>query len=168
VVASLLVAGCTTSNTSQTPATTATTTSITNETFFEKFLAAYKDTQYSNSSRQIKAWDLEMINNTSARLQNTFLVKSSNRTFAHNITFTVFPTIQNATNYLNSIDKTKYSLASTQYLDSPSGLAYQNITGHAPQIFKSYLLKDYSEDKQIHQIDNIAYVSTSKVMKLVF
>jgi hypothetical protein len=138
VVAALLVGGCTTSTTNQTPSASA----ATHDAFLEKFLAAYKDTQYSNSSRQIKAYELDWINSTSARVQNTYLWKPSNytnSTEAHDITFIVFPTTQDTTNYVNAMNKTAYSLASTQYGDSPGGLAYQNVTGHAPQLFKAYL-----------------------------
>jgi hypothetical protein len=166
VVAALLVSGCTTSTTNQTPSAS----TATHDAFLDKFLAAYKDTQYANNSRQIKAWQLDWINSTSARLQYTFVWKPSNytnATEAHDITFMVFPTSQDATQYLNAMNKTDYSLASTQYIDSPSGLAYQNVTGHAPQIFKGYWLDvGYLEAKQIVQIDNIINVGTAKTLNL--
>jgi hypothetical protein len=164
VVASLLVAGCTTSTTSNTNQTP-TPSTATHDAFLEKYLAAYKDTQYSNKSRQIKAYELEWINGTSARLQNTFFVQVSNysnTTSAHDITFTVFPTSQDATNYLNAMNKTAYSLQSTIYTDSPGGLAYKNVTGNAPQIFKSYRLNEFTQSKEILQADNIVWVATLK------
>jgi len=168
VVASLLVAGCTTSTNNQTSSASATPSTATHDTFLEKFLAAYKDTQYSNKSRQIKAYEVEWINGTSARLQHTFVYKPSNYTNytdALDTTFIVFPTTQDATNYVNAMNKTAYSLASTQYTDSPGGLAYQNVTGHAPQIFKAYQQNvGYLEMKEIHQADNIVYVGAAKIL----
>ena len=62
------------------------------------------------------------------------------------------------------MNKTNYSLASTQSTDSPAGVAYQNATGHAPQIFKGYWWNVESEAKQIIQIDNIVLVGTSKLL----
>jgi hypothetical protein len=77
----------------------------------------------------------------------------------------IFPTTQDATNYLNAMNKTEYSLASTQYGDSPGGLAYLNVTGHAPQIFKAYQQNvAYSEAKEILQADNIVYLGTNKLL----
>ena len=137
VVASLLVSGCTTSTTNQTP----TPSTTTHDALLEKFLAAYKDIEYSNTSQQVNAWELDWINSTSVRLQFAELTKPSNytnETTAYDATFTVFPTSQDATNYVNAMNTTAYSLYSTVYTDSDSGLAYQNVTGHAPQIFKGY------------------------------
>ena len=167
VVASLLVAGCSTSPTSTTNQTPSASTA-THDTFLEKFLAAYKDTQYSNKSRQIKAYELEWINSTSARLQMTLFTKPTNYTNytnAYDETFTVFPTSQDATNYVNAINKTNYSLASTVYPDWAGGLAYQNATGHAPQTFKAYQQNvGFSESKVIVLVDNIVYEYTAKTL----
>jgi hypothetical protein len=74
----------------------------------------------------------------------------------------VFPTSQDATNYLG---KTNYSLSSTQYL---SGGPYQNVTGHAPQIYIDYYwvegnISNISEFRshEIKQVDNIVVVTTA-------
>jgi hypothetical protein len=163
--ASLVVSGCTTSTTSNTNQTPSTSTAAAHDAFLEKYLAAYKDTQYSNQSRQVKAWELEWVNSTSAHLQYTVLTKPSNYTNltgAYDVTFTVFSTTQDATNYLNAMNKTDYSLASMVYTDSPGGVAYKNVTGQAPQIYKYYQLDTLSARKEIHQADNIIYVGTTK------
>jgi hypothetical protein len=167
VVASLLVSGCTTSTTSNTNQTPSASTA-THDAFLEKFLSAFNDTQYSNKSRQIKAYELEWINSTSARLQYTFVWKPSNYTnytTAYDTTYTVFPTSQDATNYVNAINKTNYSLASTVYTDWAGGLAYKNATGHAPQSFKAYQQNvGFSESKVIVLVDNIVYEYTAKTL----
>jgi hypothetical protein len=164
VIASLLVAGCTNSTTNQTPSAS----TATHDAFLDKFLTAYKDTQYSNKSREVHAWEIDWINSTSARLQYTILTKPTNYTNiteAYDVTFTVFPTTQDATNSVNAMNTTLYSLASTVYTDSPGGLAYQNVTGHAPQIFKFYEWNVGSyESKEIQLIDNIVYVYTLKTL----
>jgi hypothetical protein len=158
------VAGCTSStNSSQTPSAT-----TQHDAFLDKFLTAYKDTQYSNKSREVHAWELDWINSTSARLQYTILYKPSNftnTTVAYDVTFMVFTTSQYATNYVNAINTTAYSLASTVYTDSPGGLAYQNVTGHAPQVFKGYQWNVGSyETNEIKQADNIVWVDTVKTL----
>jgi hypothetical protein len=160
------VAGCTSStNSSQTPSAT-----TQHDAFLEKFLAAYKDIEYSNTSQQVNAWELDWINSTSVRLQFAELTKPSNytnETTAYDTTFTVFPTSQDATNYVNAMNTTAYSLYSTVYTDSDSGLAYQNVTGHAPQIFKGYEWNVGSyETKYIKLIDNIVSVTTVKTLSI--
>jgi hypothetical protein len=165
VVVSLLVSGCSTNTNNQTPSVAPST--ATHDAFLEQILAAYKDTQYSNSSRQIKAYELDWINSTSTRLQNTFLTKPSiysNITTANDLTFTVFPTSQDATQYLNAMNKTAYSLASTLYIDFPGGLAYKNVTCHSPSIFKSYQWNVDATAHQITQVENIVYVGTIKTL----
>lgn len=161
------VAGCTSStNSSQTPSST-TSAATQHDAFLEKYLAAYKDLRYSNSSLHVQAWELDWINSTSARLQWTALVKSSNSTYNYDMTFIVFLTTQDATNYLNTMNTTAYSLASTEY---PGG-AYQNATGHAPQIYKDYEwnegnplnISEYSLH-DIDQLDNIILATTAKVL----
>ncbi len=166
MVASLSVAGCTTTNNAnQTPSATS-TAATQHDAFLEKYLAVYKNLHYSNSIAHVQAWQLDWVNSTSARLQFTELNKTSNLTNTWDQTWMVFPTTQDATNYVNAMNLTAYSLASTEY---PSGGAYQNVTGHAPQIYKDY---EYSEGSllnissiklhQIVQYDNIVVVSTGK------
>lgn len=150
-VASLSVAGCTTNNTNQTPSA-----ATQHDAFLENYLAAYKNVTYAINSTHITAWELDWINSTSARVQHTALNKSTNATWAWDETAMVFPTTQDATNYVNAMNLTAYSLASTEY----SSGAYQNVTGHPPQIYKLY---QYNEIKAhyISQLDNIVFVSTA-------
>jgi hypothetical protein len=163
VVASLLVAGCTNNNNNnQTPSAS----TATHDAFLEKYLAAYKNVTHSNKNQSYKVWELTWTNSTSARLQYTFLNTTTNATWTYDDTLMVFPTSQDATNYLNSLNKTAYSLASTVYT---SGGAYQNVTGHAPEIYKSYVWNEgnpfnISEYKYhgIDQLDNIIWISTGK------
>jgi len=165
------IAGCTTTNnTNQTPSATlsaisgAVASTATQHDALEKFIAAYKNASSSDSSRQITAWKLEWVNSSSAHLQWTSVDKTSNHTLDYDVTYMVFPTSQDATNYLIAMNKTAYNLSSTEY---PSGGVYQNVTGHAPQIYKGYVYEEQtpsniSENKryEIQQLDNIVFVST--------
>ena len=136
VIAALSVAGCTSSTSSnQTPSATssaAPSATTQHNAFLEKYLTAYKNTEYSDNSQHVQAWELDWINSTSARLQWTALNKTSNLTINSDGTFTVFPTTQDATNYVNAMKLTAYSLASTEY----TGSAYTQVTGHAPHILQ--------------------------------
>jgi hypothetical protein len=173
VVASLLVAGCTTSttsNTNQTPSATPST--ATHDAFLENFTAAFKNRVYSDKNYSIKAWELTWINSTSARLEMTMkgnTTTSANNTLNMIMTFTAFPTSQDATDHLNTMNKTAYSLTSSQCSNSSSGGAYQDATGHAPQICKDYERSEgnpnsVSEYKEYHiyQIDNLIMEATLK------
>ena len=171
VVAALLVAGCTTSTTNttnQTPRASATPSTSTHDAFLEKMLAEAETNTHSSKDMELKAWELTWINDTSARVQYTALNKSINTTYAADVTYIVFPTSQDATQYLNAMNKTEYSLASSIY---PSVGAYKNATGHAPKIYKQYewsegSILDLSQYKlhQITQADNIIQISTAKIL----
>jgi hypothetical protein len=172
MVVSLLVAGCTTSTTStnnQTPSASA-TQSVGRGTLLESYLSELKKGLEADKNIIVKAWDLTWINNNSAVLQLATVNKSTNITYVSDQTFIQFPTIQDATNYLNSMNKTEYSLASTQF---PSGGAYQKATGHAPQVYKQYVWNEgnpsnISEYKyhEITQSDNIIRIITGKTITL--
>ena len=168
VIASLSVSGCTTSTTNQTPSASTTSSIATHDAFLEKYLAALKNARYSNNSTSVKAWEVTWINSTSARIQSTMVNKSSNYTWNHDTTYMVFQTSQDATNYLNAMNMTAYSLYSTNYT---SGGAYQKTTGHAPAIYKDYTYNEgnpsnISEYKRhdIQQLDNLVVVETRKVL----
>ena len=172
MVASLSIAGCTTStnNTNQTPSATssAAPTAVTqHDAFLEKYITAYKAAQYLDPGQHVQAWQLDWINSTSARIQFTVLNHSKNMTVNSDGTIMVFPTTQDATNYVNSMNLTAYSLASTEY----TGGAYVTATGHAPQVYREY---EYSEGSILNisqyvahgitQGDNIVYVQTAKYL----
>jgi len=65
VVASLLVAGCTSNNTSTTNQTP-TSSTATHDTFLEKYLGVYKNGTYSDNNLTVKAYEVTWINSTAA------------------------------------------------------------------------------------------------------
>jgi hypothetical protein len=153
VIASLSVCGCTTQ------------TAATHDAFLENYLAAYKTKQYSDENMSVKEWKVTWINNTSASIEWTVFNNSTSLDGTYNEVVTVFPTTQDATNYLNAMNKTAHSRLNTTYLASSS--AYEDVAGHAPQIKIMYLNAtgevDYhdavksTEWKQdaIYQLDNL-------------
>jgi hypothetical protein len=169
LVVSLSVAGCTTSPTNQTP----TSSTATHDAFLENLLAAFKNRIDLDKNYSTKAWDVKWINGTSARLEYTARQNATLTEHTLNMVmiFTAFPTSQDATNYLNAMNKTSYSLASNICTGGASGGAYQDITGHAPQICKDYKRSEgnsssYSEYKEYHifQIDNVILEATIKYL----
>jgi outer membrane murein-binding lipoprotein Lpp len=163
VVASLLVSGCTnsTNNTNQTPSA-----ATQHDAFLEHYLAADQNLSYADKNYSYKAWEVTWINSTSARLEDTYLNTSRNTTTNEVATYIIFPTTQDATNYLNGMNKTAYSLASTVF---PSGGLYPKITGHAPQVYKLYQWNEGNpfniSEYKLHvivQFDNMVKIGTAK------
>ena len=130
LLVSLLIAGFTTSTTNQTPSASA----ATRNAFLEDYLAEYKNVRYASSSMNMAAWELTRINSTSARVEHTTLNKTENGAWNYVDTIILFRTAQDATNYLNAMNKIAYSLASTEYL---RWSAIRMLTGHAPQFTKN-------------------------------
>ena len=92
----------------------------------------------ANSSRSVTAYELTWINNTSVHVEYTSFNKTTNSTYNRVQTIMMFPTSQDATNFVAAINKTAYNLASTEYPTLSAG-ANGNLTGHAPQIYKVYV-----------------------------
>ena len=112
VGASVLVAGCSPSDFNPTSTPSAMPSTATHNATLEKYLADNKNVSYADKNLSYKAWEVTWINSTSARLEDTWLNKSLNATYNEVATYTIFPTTQDATNYLNTLNKTAYSLAS--------------------------------------------------------
>ncbi len=96
----------------------------------------------------------------------TILLGPTNATYNYESTYIVFPTSQDATTFVNAVTKTGYSLASTTYT---SGGSYQRVTGHAPQIYKEYVLNEINASNpteyKLHQViqeDNLVITSTGQ------
>jgi hypothetical protein len=160
MVASLSIAGCTTSPTSTTNQTS--TSAATQNTFLENYLTEYKLNR--SSEFNISAWDLEWTNSTAAHLRWSAVNKSTSQVESWNETFIVFATTQDASNYINVLNRTAYSVGITEY---PGG-AYQKTTGHAPQVFKDYVWNEGNQlnvseytHHEIVQLDNVVVISTT-------
>jgi hypothetical protein len=136
VVASLLVAGCTTSTTSNTnQSPSATTSTATHDAFLENYITA--DKNYTSNYGNLTSWKITWINSTSARVEWIAVNKTENQTMSSTITDTyiLFPTTQDATKYLNAMNKTGYNLTTSNYSYNPP---YKTVTGSDPAVFKLY------------------------------
>jgi hypothetical protein len=169
LVASLSVTGCISNTTNQTPSPSVTLSTVKTsgathrDAFLEKYLTQYTNIALSNSSYSIKSWEITWINNTSVRLKWTGLDKSTNQTARWDETLIVFPTSKDATNYLNAMNKTAYSLASEELIIQ----AYRKAAGHTPKIDKFIVYSEGSPSEvsayRIHgvkQLDNLIITST--------
>jgi len=162
IVASLSIAGCTTTTNNTTA-----NTSPTHDALLEKFVNATKQATYGNASNTVQAWDVTWNNGTSVTILETVKQSSNgtNSTVSVNETLLSFSTTQDATNYLNAFDKTNYSLTSTNYSITGSG-DYHNATGHYPSVYKEYSYIEGSiftsvKGYELVQLDNIIQMATA-------
>lgn len=173
IIAALIIATCgCVNNASNQSATQSAAQSAAQHAFLEKFLTAYKNWWFSDHYFYIFAWKLTWTNSTSANLEYTATSAASGET--NNVeTYTVFPTSQDATNYLNSMNLTSYSLTGTLINSSESAgpgiLAevYLNVTGHNPQVFYQYTWNEnprdvYAKYHEVLQYDNLIITWTWK------
>jgi hypothetical protein len=161
MVAALSIAGCTTPTNNTNQAATQ------HDAFLEKYLAVYKNQTSSANGTDVQAWELDWINSTSARLQLTEFNKTTNQTVNFDMTYVLLPSTQDATNYVNAMNLTAYALARTKYLPG----AYQNVTGHPPQIYRKYIYDEGSllnltqyRAHYVEQFDNIVVVTTARYL----
>ena len=145
VVASLLVAGCTTSttsNTSQTPnanATTSTAPTTTHDAVLERFVTAYKGfitDALGPRNGTITDWQVTWHNNTTANIRATAHYTQANVTVTYNRTVIIFPSTDAATAYLANYNLTGY-VPSTN-LTTERGNVSQTALGHPLTVLKAY------------------------------
>lgn len=171
LVASLLVSGCTTD----------TSTTTQHDALLEDYIAALQPIIFAattGSDYDIKAYEVTWLNSTSARLEYT-VENPSDITINMVGIFDVFPTTQEATAYLNALNKTNYSLTfNTCTGTAPADyhnlflLAYKNAAENDPQVCKDYewmklrVLASGSDHMEYHvfQIDYIILQATLKAL----
>jgi hypothetical protein len=173
VVASLLASGCTSQN-------TASNAPSGHSILLEQFSANTKQVIYSsvsnvnvtaNSSINVTAWDVIWNNETSVTVLFSIKGAEGNKTntISGNQTAMTLPTTSAASDYLSALDKTKYTLVSTDYKSDNSTGWYYNATGHYPNVYKEY---QYSEGgwlfssetrHRIQQYDNLIVVTLGTI-----
>ena len=170
LIAAVFVAGCTspTSNTSPTPSGAAG-----QRAFLEKYLTAYQDVSKQNAT--VNAWKVTWVNNSVANLRfilgNTGQNSSegTNANVSTNASIMHFASAQDATSYVNSLNKTGYDLSSTSYDASNAtdvASAYAQAVGHAPTIDKVYEGGGTNESvssaqyRTIEQVDDLVAIYT--------
>ncbi len=163
-VAAIVIAGCTSPLTNPSPSASKATSL--HDAALENYLSALQQVEQQNYT--IKAWNVSWTNSTTAELE--FIAQKqtevSNTSIYTKVELIHFASPDAATDYINSINKTDYSLSSTAYAQ---GGAYDRARGHAPSIFKEYQRSSdeaffsVSVDK-IAQYDDIVWVSTSRLL----
>ncbi len=163
IIVALAIAGCTIPTNNPSPSASQATL---HDVALENYLTALQQIEQQNYT--IKAWNVSWKNSTTADLEFTAQNQTtvSNATIYTKVELIHFASPDAATDYVNSLNKTGYSLENTTY---QQGGAYERARGHAPSIFKEYQTNSgesffrVSVDK-IAQYDDIVVVSTSKLL----
>ncbi len=163
-IVALATTGCM-SPTNNPSASTSQATAL-HDAALENYLNALQ--QIEQQSYTIKAWNVSWKNSTAAELEFTAQKQTplSNTSINTTVELIHFASPDAATDYINSLNKTDYSLASTVY---EQGGAYEHARGHAPSVVKEYEKSNgesffsVSVDK-IAQYDDIVLVSTSTIL----
>lgn len=175
LVTAIFAAGCMTSeknkSSTQTPSTktanvTAQTSSlsssntmISHDTTVEKFVSEIHNEVVKNYSLQ--AWDVKWLNNMMVNI--TFSVKkeiapSTIITLDQSRIIVHFKSTDDATAYLNGLNRTGYELVDLTY---PGGF-YDKVVGHNPIVFTMYQKQSGSKVYILYQVDDtLVYAETS-------
>ncbi len=175
LVAAVFAAGCMISeknnNSTQTPSTftsnaTAQTLSpsssdtvISHDATVEKFVNETHNELVKNFSLQ--AWDVKWVNSTMVNM--TYRVKinaaSTVVTVDQSKIIVRLKSTDEATAYLNSLDRTGYEQSNEAY---PGGGFYDKVVGHNPTIFRMYQKQSDSKVYSLAQLDDtILFAETS-------
>ncbi len=159
VVGAVLVAGCTSplsNNASPTPST-ATSQPSEHDAFLSQFVSSLYG-EFKNNTTVI-SWDVKWQNGTTVNVQLEYNLTAT--TSVHdNQTIIRFKTTDDATNYVQSLNKSGYVL--TTNVTSLQYKAYQLVARHAPTVHEQYTkiaIQNPAYDS-IKQIDNIVTLET--------
>ena len=156
----VLVAGCTSplsSNTSPTPSTATSQPSEQHDAFLSQYVSSLHG-EFKNNTTVTK-WIEKWQNGTAVNVQLQYnLTKTTSVT--NNQTIIRFKTIDDATNYVKSLNKSGYVL--TTNVTSLQARAYQLVARHAPTVHEEYTkiaIRNLSYST-IRQIDNIVTIES--------
>ncbi len=145
--------------TAQTSSLSSSDTMISHDTTVEKFVSETYNELVKNYSLQ--AWDVKWLNSTMVNI--TFSVKkeiapSTVVTLDQSRTIVHFKSTDDATAYLNGLNRTGYELVNLTY---PGGF-YDKVVGHNPTVFKMYQKQSDSKVYILYQVDDtLVYAETS-------
>jgi hypothetical protein len=160
VVGAVMVAGCTSplsNNTSPTPSTTTSQPSEQHDAFLSQFVSSLYGEFKNNTT--VTSWDVKWQNGTSVNVQLRYNLTAT--TSIHdNQTIIRFKTIDDATNYVQSLNTSGYVL--TTNVTSLQYKAYQLVAPHAPTVHEEYTKITIQNPaySTIKQIDNIVTLET--------
>jgi len=165
VVGAVLVAGCTSpfsNNTSPTPSTATSQPSEQHDAFLSQFVSSLYGEFKNNTT--VTSWDVKWQNGTTVNVQLEYNLTAS--TSVHNNqTIIRFKTIDDATNYVQSLNTSGYVL--TTNVTSLQAKAYQLVARHPPTVYLEYTKiaiqnPAYSTIKQIDNIVTLEKLSTTR------
>jgi hypothetical protein len=165
VVGAVLVAGCTSplsSNTSPTPSTPTSQPSEQHDAFLSQFVSSLYGEFKNNTT--VSSWDVKWQNGTTVNVQLEYNLTTTT-SINNNQTIIRFKTIDDATNYVQSLNKSGYIL--TTNVTSLQAKAYQLVARHASTVYQEYTKiatsnPAYSTIKQIDNIVTLESLSTSR------
>lgn len=148
-------------NTSSTPPQAAQ-----HDALLERYLTAYQQI-YKDDHETIDAWEVTWNNSTTADITFSgpqYPDHPGSMMFGGSVKVVHFASVDDATNYLNSFNKTYYDNNNTVYKkgsDWPAD-AYTNVTGHAPSVYKHYYRSGGSTTtsvgaEEIYQYDTFVF-----------
>ncbi len=145
--------------TAQTSSLSSSDTMISRDATVEKFVSETYNELVKNYSLQ--AWDVKWLNSTMVNI--TFSVKkeiapSTVVTLDQSRIIVHFKSTDDATAYLNGLNRTGYELVNLTY---PGGF-YDKVVGHNPTVFKMYQKQSDSKVYILYQVDDtLVYAETS-------
>jgi len=159
---SVVVAGCTAPNTapmSPSPSPTAEQHDPLLENYVDSLHVAL------GQGTTLSGWQVNWKNNSAVNVQVQKEDAVLNRNVTENQTITRFSSVDEATRYVDSLNKTGYVV--TTNVTSVETRLYQGITGAAPTVYRDYvqiklLGPTYNNIKQINDIVVIQSVSLAK------
>jgi len=174
IVASLSIAGCSTfpvSTSSPTPTPTLTPTIQTTPTssghnaVLEQTVILTENNENMLIGWTQESWNVIWRGANRVTMLSTDYKNDTKSTWSDNETLIVFPTTQDATNYLNAFDKSNYSLVSTTYNRTLD--LYPIALGHDPQTYQEWSTSGAINGPytlyEIRQYDNILQFLTISV-----
>jgi hypothetical protein len=157
LVASLSVAGCTSSSSSNTVSTDYPTSGRSNLVGGAvEYLRSEYNIGYLNEKQ--KSFDVNWISNTQAQIHEEFIDTQDYSTIEHDYTITHFPSTAEATTYLQT---STITYAGTSTTPNTPIIDYYKITGTTPTVYKVYQ-EDFGLES-ISQFDSLIVEYTATV-----
>lgn len=174
MIASLSVAGCTSSVSNQSGGQASPSVTSQHNATLERFANALRQDAYGNPSNTVRTWDVTWNNDTNVTVLFDILASgtgnaSANGTSSGTNTMLIFPTTQDATNFLDAFNKTDYHAGYADYKSSSTSSDYYNATGHYPSVYKDYtyingsISSGSAKAYVIEQFDNIVLLGKSNM-----
>jgi hypothetical protein len=154
IVGSLSIAGCTINlNTPSSPTATPTPTPSGHNAVLEQTLTS-RQAMYANepkipgyTANTTVVWN----NDNSVTILHAQVNDTTKRTWLDNETLIAFPTTQDATNYVNGLDKSNYTLVDASY-NKDKTYVTPVVLGHDPQTYQFWMYQEPTSPNELYEI----------------